>query len=211
MPQPTPLPKLGILGSGTGTNMVAIADAQDRGELPAEICIVISDVEGAPILQKATDRGIPSVYVPPGPYSAKLDETAEQKILELLNEHGAQWIALAGFMRILKGAFLRAFPDRIVNIHPSLLPAFPGLRAWRQAMDYGAQMTGCTVHLVDRGIDTGTILAQAAAPILPEDTEESLLERIHQQEWALYPKTIAQWIQGEYRIQGRRALRRSQD
>lgn len=205
------LPPLAILGSGTGSNMVAIVEARDRGELPVDICVVISDVEGAPILKKAADRGIPAVYVPPGPFATKLDERAEQKVLDTLAQHGAEWIALAGFMRILKGAFLRAFPERIVNIHPSLLPAFPGLRAWKQAMDYGAQITGCTVHLVDRGIDTGTILAQEPAPILAEDTEDTLLERIHEQEWALYPKTIARWIRGDYRIQGRRALRREQD
>lgn len=198
-------PRIAILGSGQGTNMEAIAQARSNGALDADIAIALSDVEDAPILQRAERWGIPSRFVSPGPYRAKLDERAESEIIAAIRDAGADYVVLAGFMRILKGEFIRAFPERIVNIHPSLLPAFPGLSAWKQALDYGVHVTGCTVHLVDRGVDTGTILAQATVEALPDDTERTLHDRIQEQERQLYPRTIAKWVRGEFVIRGRRA------
>ena len=132
--------------------------------------------------------------------AAEADETAEAAYVAALRESGAEWVALAGFMRILKGDFLRAFEKKVVNIHPSLLPAFPGLEAWKQAHDYGVKATGCTVHMVDHGIDTGSILAQGVVPVLADDTAATLHQRIQQEEHTLYPRTLARLFNGEIRV-----------
>lgn len=195
--------RLGILGSGKGSNMAAIADAIQAGRLPAEIVLVLSDVPDAGILDRARERGLPAEHISPGRFRTKLDEDAERAYVRRLTEVRADWIVLAGFMRILKGDFLRAFPHRVLNIHPSLLPAFPGLEAWKQAVDYGVKVTGCTVHVVDQGIDTGPILAQEVVPVLPGDTAATLHERIQQAERHLFPRVLAELAAGTLTVKGR--------
>jgi phosphoribosylglycinamide formyltransferase-1 len=201
--------KLAILGSGQGSNMVAIAEACRAGQVPAEVAIVLSDAADAGILTRATAQGIGADFIGPGKFRTKLDEAAERAYIAALQRAHVDLVVLAGFMRILKGDFLRAFADRVVNIHPALLPSFPGLEAWKQALDYGVKVTGCTVHFVDQGIDTGPILAQQTVPVLDDDTPATLHERIQQAERVLYPATIAALLRGEIQVQGRRALRRS--
>jgi phosphoribosylglycinamide formyltransferase-1 len=201
--------KLAILGSGQGSNLAAIAEACRAGTVPGEVAIVLSDAAGAGILTRATERGIRAEFIPPGKFRTKLDEEAEHAYIAALQQAQVDLIVLAGFMRILKGDFLRAFLERVVNIHPALLPSFPGLEAWKQALDYGVKVTGCTVHFVDQGIDTGPILAQQTVPVLDDDTPATLHERIQQAERVLYPTTIAALLRGEIQVQGRRALRRS--
>jgi phosphoribosylglycinamide formyltransferase-1 len=200
---------LAILGSGQGSNMVAIAEACRAGQVPAEVAIVLSDAADAGILTRATALGIRADFIAPGKFRTKLDEAAERAYIAALQRAHVDLIVLAGFMRILKGDFLRAFADRVVNIHPALLPSFPGLEAWKQALDYGVKVTGCTVHFVDQGIDTGPILAQQTVPVRDDDTPATLHERIQQAERVLYPATIAALLRGEIQAQGRRALRRS--
>lgn len=198
--------RLGVLGSGKGSNLVAIADACAAGKIPAEVAMVLSDVAEAGILERARARQIPAVYVAPGKFRTKLDEEAEQAFVLRLREAEVDLVVLAGFMRILKGDFLRAFSQRVVNIHPSLLPAFPGLQAWKQALDYGVKVTGCTVHFVDQGIDSGPIIAQETVPVLPEDSETTLLERIQQAERRLYPSAIGALAEGRVMVRGRRTI-----
>ncbi len=195
--------RLGVLGSGKGSNFVAIADAIAAGQVPAEVAIVISDVPEAGILTHARQRGLPAEYLAPGKFRTKLDEEAERAYVQRLQEARVDLVVLAGFMRILKGDFLRAFAQRVVNIHPSLLPAFPGLEAWKQALDYGVRVTGCTVHLVDQGIDSGPILGQEAVPVLADDTPASLHERIQLAERRLYPAVVGALAQGRLRVSGR--------
>ncbi len=184
--------KLGILGSGKGSNFRAIAEAIERGEIEADVAIVLSDVEDAGILELARERGFRAEYVPPGRFRTKLEPDAEARVVELLKEAGAELIVLAGYMRIIKEPLLGAFPHRIVNIHPSLLPRFPGLEAWKQALSAGVPETGCTVHWVDEGTDTGPIIAQRNVAVFPGDTAETLHARIQVEEHALYPQVIAQ-------------------
>ena len=201
--------KLAILGSGLGSNMMAIAEACRAGRVPGEVAIVLSDADGAGILARAIERGIRARFIAPGKFRTKLDDEAEQAYIAALQQAQVDFVVLAGFMRILKGDFLRAFPERVVNIHPALLPSFPGLEAWKQALDYGVKVTGCTVHFVDQGIDTGPILAQQTVPVLDNDTPASLHERIQEAERVLYPTTIAALLRGQIQVQGRRTLRRS--
>ncbi len=183
--------KLGVLGSGKGSNFRAIADAIARGELDAEVRVVISDVASAGILELARARGLRAEFVEPGRFKTKLEPEAELRVVELLQNAGVEWVVLAGYMRMIKPPLLAAFPRRIINIHPSLLPAFPGLAAWRQALAAGVGETGCTVHYVDAGMDTGEIIAQRAVPVLPGDTAETLHARIQIAEHALYPAVLA--------------------
>ena len=199
--------RLGVLGSGKGSNFVAIAQAIQDGTLPAEVGLVISDVAEAGILRHARDRGIPARFIPPGAFRTKLDPGAEATFIGALQEARVDLIVLAGFMRILKGDFLKAFEGRVVNIHPSLLPSFPGLEAWKQALDYGVKVTGCTVHWVDQGVDTGPILAQRAVPVLDTDTVASLHQRIQEAERTLYPETLARWARGGWATPGRTGAR----
>lgn len=198
--------RLGVLGSGKGSNMVAIAEACTAGSLPAQIAIVLSDVEGAGILDHARHLGIPGEFIPPGRFRTKLDETSEPLYIERLRAARVDWVVLAGFMRILKGEFLNAFPGRVINIHPSLLPSFPGLEAWKQALDYGVKVTGCTVHLVDQGIDSGAILGQATVPVLDDDTSATLHARVQQAERRLYPEVLGAIAAGRVRVAGRRTF-----
>jgi phosphoribosylglycinamide formyltransferase-1 len=198
--------RIGILGSGKGSNMAAIADACAAGMVPAAIAVVISDVENALILERARERGIPAQFIPPGKFRTKLDEIAEPAYIAALQAAQVDLVVLAGFMRILKGDFLRTYAQKVVNIHPSLLPSFPGLEAWKQALDYGVKFTGVTVHFVDQGVDTGPILAQQTVPVLAGDTPASLHARIQEVERALYPAAIASLARGEVLITGRKAI-----
>ena len=184
--------KLGVMGSGKGSNFRAITDAIAAGKLDAEVRIVVSDVESAGILALARERGLRAEFLAPGKFKTKLEPDAEQRVVALLKNAGVEWVVLAGWMRMIKAPLLEAFPRRIVNIHPSLLPQFPGLEAWKQALVAGATETGCTVHYVDAGMDTGEIIAQRAVPILKDDTAESLHARIQTAEHALYPEVLAQ-------------------
>jgi phosphoribosylglycinamide formyltransferase 1 len=183
--------KLGVLGSGKGSNFRAIADAISHGELDAEVRVVISDVEDAGILALARERGIRAEFVSPGRFKTKLEPEAEQRLVDLLKNAGVDLVVLAGYMRMIKAPLLEAFPRRIINIHPSLLPAFPGLEAWKQAVEARVAKSGCTVHYVDAGMDSGEIIAQAEVPVLPGDTAESLHARIQIEEHKLYPAVIA--------------------
>lgn len=183
--------RLGVLGSGKGSNYQAIQRAIDAGQLDAEVRVVISDVQGAGILQFARGRGIRAEFVAPGKFRTKLEPESEQRVVEILKSERVDLVVLAGYMRMVKEPLLRAFPHRIVNIHPSLLPKFRGLAAWRQALEAGEKITGCTVHWVDEGMDTGAILAQRDVPVLPGDTPESLHARIQVAEHAIYPEVIA--------------------
>lgn len=198
--------RLGVLGSGKGSNFLAIADAIAAGKISAEVGIVLSDVENAGILDHARARKLPAQFIPPGKFRTKLEEESERAFVAALQAARVDLIVLAGFMRVLKGDFLRAFEGRIVNVHPSLLPSFPGLEAWKQALDHGVKFTGCTVHFVDAGVDSGAILGQQTVPVLDVDTPESLHQRIHAAEHELYPKCIAGLAAGEIQVRGRRTL-----
>ncbi len=193
MNEPAKLLKLGILGSGKGSNFRAIVDAIAAGQLKAETRIVISDVEDAGILALGKQRGIRAEFVAPGRFKTKLEPEAEARVVALLKEAEVDLVVLAGYMRMIKPPLLEAFPRRIINIHPSLLPAFPGLEAWKQALAAGAKETGCTVHYVDSGMDTGEIIAQSATAIFPSDTPEELHARIQVAEHELYPAVIARF------------------
>lgn len=195
--------RLGVLGSGKGSNFVAIAEAIASQRIPAQVALVLSDVENAGILEQTRQRNLPGRYLAPGKFRTKLDEEAEQAYVSALQEARVDLIVLAGFMRVLKGDFLRAFEGRIVNIHPSLLPSFPGLEAWKQALDYGVKVTGCTVHFVDAGVDSGAIIGQQTVPVLDNDTPESLHARIHAAEHELYPKCVAALAAGDISVRGR--------
>jgi len=198
--------RVGVLGSGKGSNFVAISDACAAGRIPAEIAVVLSDVQQSGILSHAKERNIPARFIEPGRFRTKLDDNAERAFVEELQRANVNLIALAGFMRVLKGEFLRTFEGRIINIHPSLLPSFPGLEAWKQAFDYGVKVTGCSVHFVDAGVDSGPIIAQQTVPVLDSDTPESLHHRIQIAEHDLYPKCVAAIARGEVSVQGRRVL-----
>lgn len=198
--------KLGVLGSGKGSNLAAIADACKGGQVPADVAVVLCDVADAGILARAKEHGIRGEFIAPGGFRTKLDERAERAYVSVLQQARVELVVLAGFMRILQGDFLRAFPQRVVNIHPALLPSFPGLEAWKQALDHGVKVTGCTVHFVDQGIDTGPIIAQQTVPVLDRDTPATLHARIQEAERALYPRVIAALLDGKLIVEGRRTI-----
>lgn len=183
---------IGILGSGKGSNCRAILERIRSGDLAAEARVVISDVPDAPILDIAREFSVANTYLPPGQFRTRLEPQMENELVKTLREIGVHLVVLAGFMRVLHAPTLKAFPRRIINIHPSLLPKFPGLEAWKQALAAGEQVTGCTVHYVDEKIDHGKIIAQSEVPILPEDTPESVHARIQIAERELYPAVIAE-------------------
>jgi phosphoribosylglycinamide formyltransferase-1 len=202
--------RLGVLGSGEGSNLGAIVEACQNGTLStvqASVAVVLSDVEGAVIMERAQDAGVDGTHIAPGKFRTKLDEAAESAYIKTLKDAEVDLVVLAGFMRILKGEFLRAFEGRVVNVHPSLLPAFPGLEAWKQALDHGVKVTGATVHFVDQGVDSGAIIAQETVPVLDGDTPETLHERIHGAEHRIYPEAIAAIARGEIAMCGRRATK----
>jgi phosphoribosylglycinamide formyltransferase-1 len=183
---------LGILGSGKGSNCRAILERIRAGTLPAVARVVVSDVFDAPILDIAREFSVPHAYLPPGQFKTRLDLETETKLVGMLREANVDLVVLAGFMRVLKAPMLEAFPRRIINVHPSLLPKFPGLEAWKQALRARETVSGCTVHYVDEKIDHGGIIAQREVPVLPNDSAESLHARIQIAEHDLYPQVIAQ-------------------
>ncbi len=185
---------IAVLGSGNGSNFKALADAINKGQLNARIVCVLSNVANAFIIERARQLQIPAEYIDPAPFRTKLEGPAEQQVINRLHHYGAELIALAGFMLIIKPRLLQAFAGRIVNIHPSLLPSFPGLAAWKQALAYGVKITGCTVHYVDAGTDTGPIILQRSVPVMVGDSAESLHARIQEQEHLAYPAAIRQVI-----------------
>jgi phosphoribosylglycinamide formyltransferase-1 len=192
-----------VLGSGKGSNCQSIIEAIEAETLHARIVCVLSDVKDAYILQRAAKHGIPAEYVDASPFKTKLDGEGEARCIAALRRYDAEVVVLAGFMRIVKPGLLRAFPQRILNIHPSLLPAFPGLEAWKQALAYGVRVTGCTVHIVDGGTDTGPIIVQRAVPVLPGDTPETLHARIQVEEHQAYPEALRMLASGRLRVDGR--------
>lgn len=183
---------LGILGSGKGSNCRAILEQIRSGDLEAECRVVLSDVADAGILAIAREFGLPGVFFPPGKFRARLEPEREEDLVRLLRGAGVELVVLAGFMRVLKAPLLEAFPRRIINLHPSLLPKYPGREAWAQALAAGESSTGCTVHYVDAGVDSGEIIAQREVPILPNDTAASLHARIQMAERELFPAVIGQ-------------------
>jgi phosphoribosylglycinamide formyltransferase 1 len=194
--------RVGVLVSGSGTNLQALIDAARAQDYPAEIAVVISNVAGARALERAREAGIPAETLPHGAYP---DRAAfDLALLEALRRHRIEICCLAGFMRLLGPPFLRDFGGPVLNIHPALLPAFPGMHAVRQALAYGARISGCTVHLVDEGTDTGPVVAQAAVPVLADDDEARLAARIHAEEHRLYPLALRQVAEGRAIVQGRR-------
>jgi phosphoribosylglycinamide formyltransferase-1 len=186
---------LGILGSGRGSNCRAVLEKIKRGELPAAARVVISDVLDAPILEIAREFSVPNAYLSPGRFRTRFEPQTEMELAQMLREAGVDLVVLAGFMRVLKSPMLEAFPRKIINIHPSLLPKFPGLEAWKQALAAGEKVTGCTVHYVDDKIDHGDIIAQREVPILADDTAETLHARIQDAEHELYPEVIGTFCQ----------------
>ena len=182
--------KLGVLGSGSGSNMQAILDAIEDGSLDAEIVLVMSDHPDAYILERAREAGITAEVIDCGGFKTKFPDESQSAVAEKLKSHGVDIVCLAGFMRLVKQPMLDIFPERILNIHPSLLPAYPGLMAWRQAVEDGASESGCTVHFVDAGMDTGPIILQAKVPVLVDDTADTLHARIQVEEHQLYPDAI---------------------
>ena len=196
--------RIGILISGRGSNFVAIADHVAAGDLEAEIAVVISNRPEAPGLELARRRGLCAVCIP----SKGLDREAyDRMLIEELRNRGVEIVCLAGFMRLLSAAFIREFPNRILNIHPSLLPAFPGLDAQRQALEHGVRVAGCTVHFVDEYLDAGPIVLQAPVPVLDGDTAETLSARILKEEHRIYSEALGIVVGGRYRIEGRRVIR----
>lgn len=200
---PSPL-RLGVLGSGAGSNFAAILDAIHDGHLAATVTCVIADRPDAGILSLARREGIPAHYLDAAPFLTKLDGEAQGRCLATLQSHGVNTVALAGFLRMVKRGLLQAYPNRVLNVHPALLPAFPGLHAWQQALTYGAKVSGCTVHFVDEGLDSGPIILQRPVPVLDDDTPATLHARIQVQEHQAYPQALQLLAQGRLRIEGRR-------
>lgn len=189
--------KIGVLGSGKGSNLRAILSAIKDGTLPAQVVLVLSDVENAGILDLAREAGIATHIIREPRFRTKLSPEVEEQAVRLLRASGVELVILAGYMRMVKAPLLEAFPRRVINIHPSLLPKFRGLEAWHQALAAGEKLSGCTVHFVDHGMDTGEIIAQTTVPILPNDTPQSLHARIQREEHKLYPAVIARFAKHE--------------
>jgi phosphoribosylglycinamide formyltransferase-1 len=194
---------LGVLVSGSGSNLQAIIDNIEAGRVDALIRIVISNVPGVYALERAKKHGIPSLVIP---HKGLKREEYDQKVVEALRARDVELVVLAGFMRIITPVLLRAFPMRVINIHPALLPAFPGTHVWQTQIDYGVKFAGCTVHFVDEGTDTGPIIIQAVVPVYDEDTADTLNARILKQEHKIYSQAIQMYAEGRLEIQGHRVL-----
>lgn len=194
--------QLAVLASGRGSNLQAILEAIREGKLSARVAVVISDNPEALALERARQQGLPALLVKPQAYSSKA--AYEQKLVEICKSYQVELVVLAGYMRLLSSTFLKHFLNRVVNIHPALLPAFIGLNAQHQALEYGVRFSGCTVHFVDNGMDTGPILLQAVVPVCPHDTEDTLAARILVQEHRIYPLALELIAQGQVHLEGRR-------
>jgi len=197
--------RIAVLVSGRGSNLQAIIDNIEKGLLPSELAVVISDQTDAYALERARAHNIPAVLVSAKGYKNKREEY-DALLVKELRERNVDLVCLAGFMRIITPVLIRAFPNRILNIHPSLLPAFPGLHVQKKALNHGVKFSGCTVHFVDEDMDTGPIIIQAVVPILDSDTEDSLSERILKQEHKIYSRAIQLFAEGRLKIEGRRVL-----
>ncbi|MDQ4123684.1 MAG: phosphoribosylglycinamide formyltransferase [Acidobacteriota bacterium] len=196
--------KIGILISGRGSNMSALIEAVKTGEIPdSEVAVVISDKPKAAGLQKAREKGVEAIVIE---RRNRTRHEHDAEIIEELKKRAVELVCLAGYMRLLSAEFIEAFRNRIINIHPSLLPSFPGLDAQRQAFEYGVKFSGCTVHFVDEGLDSGAIIAQKTVPVLDDDTTEALSARILEQEHKLYVESVAKILSGKYEIKGRRVI-----
>ena len=201
---------IAVMASGRGSNLRAILESVAAGNCPVDVRLVIADRPEAAALDVARQAGVPHVhYLNPKDYCDR--DTFDAACAELIDQHGCHWVVLAGYMRILSSAFVRRFHKRIINIHPSLLPSFPGARAVEDALEHGVKVSGCTVHLVDEVLDGGPILAQATVPVLDDDTRESLHARIQQQEHSLYAETIKRMAEGGFSIIGRRTVWKKKD
>jgi len=196
--------KIGVLASGSGTNLQTIIDTIEAGKLPAEIACVLSNNAAAFALERANRHGIPSLHIDHRIFAGR--EAYDAALVEALREYGVKLVVLAGFMRIITPVLLDAFPWAVMNIHPALLPAFPGLHAQRQALDYGVKITGCSVHFVDAGTDTGPIIIQSAVPVMEGDTETSLSARILVEEHRIYPEAIRLFAEGRLKVDGRKVV-----
>lgn len=194
-------PILGVLCSGRGTNLQSILTAVESGQIPASIGVVLTDKPEAKALERAEKAGIPHAFIDRRAYETRQD--FEEQLVAKLRQHDVSLVILAGFMRILSPYFVQQYPGRILNVHPALLPAFPGAHAHRDVLAYGVKVSGCTIHFVDEGTDSGPIILQAAVPVLPEDTEETLAERVLAEEHRLYPRAIALCVKGQLRVEGR--------
>lgn len=195
---------IGVLASGNGTNLGALIESIQAGDLPARVAVVVCNRPGAGALARARAAGIPTVCIPHRDFDSR--EAFDAAVDEALRSRGVELVVLAGFMRLLGAPFVRSWHGRMLNVHPSLLPAFPGFAAHKQALDAGVRITGCTVHLVDEGTDTGPIVAQAAVPVLPDDDEASLHARIQAQEHELLPRVVGLFARGKVRLEGRRVM-----
>ena len=197
------MPRIGVLVSGRGSNLQALLDAATANALGGAVAVVISNIEDAFALERARRASVPALFLD---HRGRAREDFDREVAERLREHEVELICLAGFLRRLSAAFLAEFPGRVLNIHPSLLPAFPGLAAQRQALEYGAKVSGATVHLVDEGLDSGPVVLQEAVPVLESDTVESLSARILEVEHRLYPRAVRLLLEGGYRLEGRRFM-----
>ena len=196
--------RLGVLVSGRGTNLQSILDAIGKGEVPAEVGVIISNKETAPALERGRQHGVESIFLNPKDFASR--EAYDRELVALLNARDIDLVCLAGYMKILTAGFIRAFAGKIINIHPSLLPAFPGLDVQQKALDHGVKFAGCTVHFVEEEVDTGPIVLQAVVPVQDGDTTETLSARILEQEHQIYPRAIQLIAENRLRIQGRRVL-----
>ena len=197
---------LGVLASGRGSNLQAILDAIEAGRCPARVAVVVSDRKDAPALERARRAGAKAVHVDPRAYPGRV--AFDEAVAEVLHQHAVELVCLAGYMRVLSPEFVRRFPGRILNVHPALLPAFPGLHAQRQALQHGVKVSGATVHFVDESVDTGPIVLQSAVAVLDNDTEDTLAARILVEEHRLYPEAIRLYAEGRLRVEGRRVTGR---
>jgi phosphoribosylglycinamide formyltransferase 1 len=195
--------RIGVLGSGSGSNCEAILEACAKGRIPGRVALVLSDVADALILERARKRGVEAQFIGPSRFRTKLESELEERAVTMLRDAGVEMIALAGYMRVVKTPMLRVFARRVINVHPSLLPAFPGLHAWEQALKYGAKVTGCTVHFVDERVDSGPIILQQPVLIFANDTPKSLHQRIQVAEHDIYPEAIRLFAEGKLKVEGR--------
>jgi phosphoribosylglycinamide formyltransferase 1 len=196
--------RIGVLVSGSGSNLQSILDACERLDIDGQVCIVISNIPGVYALERAQRKNIPTTVVPHTGYPDR--ESYDKELIRVLQNYQIDLVALAGFMRVLTPVFLKSFPGRIMNIHPALLPSFPGIGVRQKAIDYGVKFSGCTVHFVDDGVDTGPIIIQAVVPVYPDDSEDILKDRILKLEHRIYPKAIQLFAQGRLTIEGRKVL-----
>lgn len=197
--------RLGVLASGRGSNLQAIIDAIETGTLDARIVVVISNKREAPALDRARRHGITEIFLDPKPFSGRPDtrEAYDRALLDILQKYEAELVLLAGYMKIVTSVLVQAYPNRIMNIHPALLPAFPGLDVQKKALEHGVKISGCTVHFVTEGVDEGPIIVQAAVPVLESDTAEALSARILEQEHRLYPRAVQLYAEGKLHVEGR--------